>query len=86
MEGLARWGFTGYMNDLAMTATLLTALACGVMAGVFFAFSAFVMRGLGDLPAAQGIAAMRSINRAALRPVFLSALMGTGVACAALAV
>jgi uncharacterized membrane protein len=35
-------------------------------AGVFFAFSSFVMPALGRLPAPQGIAAMQSINRAAV--------------------
>jgi len=40
--------------------TLLSALGCRLVAGVFFAFSAFVMKALGKLPPAQGIAAMRS--------------------------
>jgi uncharacterized membrane protein len=30
--------------------------------GIFFAFSAFVMKALDRLPPAQGIAAMQSIN------------------------
>src|SRR5690606_28980359 len=41
---------------------LLAALGCALMAGLFFAFSVAVMRALGALPAAQGIAAMQSIN------------------------
>ena len=39
-----------------------SALGCGLIAGVFFAFSAFVMKALALLPPAQGIAAMQSIN------------------------
>lgn len=66
--------------------TLGTALACAVVAGVFFAFSAFVMHGLARLPAAQGLVAMQSINVAAVRPVFMVVLFGTALACAALVV
>jgi uncharacterized membrane protein len=46
--------------------TLLAALGCGMTAGVWFAFSAFVMSALDRLPAAQGMAAMQSINVRAL--------------------
>lgn len=74
------------MDGFMLVLTLVTALGCGVIAGVFFAFSAFVMRGLADLPPAQGIAAMQSINRAAITPAFMTALFGTGAACIAVAV
>jgi uncharacterized membrane protein len=56
------------------------------MAGVFFAFSAFVMPALRRLPAAQGIAAMQSINKLAVTPAFMTALFGTALACVGLAV
>jgi uncharacterized membrane protein len=68
------------MNDLVFALTLVTALGCGLNAGVFFAFSTFVMSGLRRLPAAQGIAAMQSINVTAVRPAFMSAFLGTGLA------
>jgi uncharacterized membrane protein len=42
--------------------TVVAALGCGLNAGVFFAFSSFVMAALRRLPPAQGIAAMQSIN------------------------
>jgi uncharacterized membrane protein len=86
MEGLRRVGFTGRMSGFLTAATLVTALGSALVAGIFFAFSAFVMRALGDLPPAQGIAAMQSINRAAVRPPLLIALMGTALACAGLGV
>lgn len=63
-----------------------SALGCGVMAGVFFGFSAFVMNGLSRLRDAEGIGAMQSINVAAVRPAFMSALFGTAAACVALTV
>jgi len=73
------------MNGLLFLLTLLTALGCGMMAGVFFAFSAFVMKALARLPAEQGIAAMQAINVAAVTFAFMAALFGTAVACGALA-
>ena len=61
--------------------TLVTALGCGTIAGVFFAFSTFVMKALARLPADDGIAAMQSINVAVLGSWFLAAFLGTAVAC-----
>jgi uncharacterized membrane protein len=55
------------------------------VAGIFFAFSSFVMKALARIPPAQGIAAMQSINVVVINPVFMAAFLGTGVACAALA-
>lgn len=66
--------------------TLIAALGCGLVAGVLFAFSAFVMHALNRLPSAQGIAAMQSINVSAVRPAFMAGLFGTAAICLALAV
>ena len=74
------------MNGFLFVLTLLAALGCAMMAGVFFAFSAFVMKALARLPAEQGVAAMQAINMAAITPAFMTALFGTAVACGALAV
>lgn len=65
---------------------VLGAVWCGVSSGVFIAFSTFVMRGLGALPAAQGIAAMNAINIAALTPPFMVVFLGAAVLCAVIAV
>jgi uncharacterized membrane protein len=72
-------------DDVELVLTFAAALGCGLVAGVFFAFSTFVMRGLAELPPPQGIAAMQSINRAAPRPAFMIALFGTAVLCAVVA-
>jgi uncharacterized membrane protein len=66
--------------------TLVAALGCGVMAGVFFAFSSFVMRALARLPSAAGIRAMQSINVEAPTPWFMVGLLGTAAVCVAVAV
>ena len=73
------------MNGFLHLATLATALGCGLMAGVWFAFSAFVMDGLERLGPADGIVAMQSINRRAVTPVFMTALFGTAALCVGLA-
>ena len=59
----------------------LLAIACASVSGVFFAFSTFVMRALGALPASAGIRTMQSINVMAVTPVFMTVLFGTAVAC-----
>ncbi len=69
------------LNDWLFTFTLLAALGCGLIAGVFFAFSAFVMKALERLTAAEGITAMQSINLAVVNPLFLSVFLGTAALC-----
>ena len=66
--------------------TLVSALGCGLIAGVFFAFSTFVMKSLVRLPGAQGIAAMQSINIVVINPLFMTAFLGTAATCALLVV
>ena len=65
-------------NKLFLVLTLLSALGCGLIGGVFFAFSTFVMKALAALSPPQGIAAMKSINIAVLNPMFLGVFLGTG--------
>jgi uncharacterized membrane protein len=71
------------MREITMLhlATLVSALGCGLIAGVFFGFSTFVMKALGNLPPPQGIAAMQSINVVVINPWFMTAFLGTGVVC-----
>jgi uncharacterized membrane protein len=62
------------------------ALGCGLVAGVFFAFSTFVMPALARLQPAQGISVMQSINITAINPLFMTALFGTAAICLFLSV
>jgi uncharacterized membrane protein len=64
-----------------MVIHFLAAIGCVVIAGVFFAFSTFVMSALAQLQAREGIAAMQLINLTAINPLFMGALFGTGIAC-----
>src|SRR4051794_30719519 len=74
------------MSPALYALTLAAALGCAMMAGAFYAFSAFVMDGLARLPQAQGIAAMQSINVTAVRPAFMTGFVGTAAVCAVLVV
>ncbi|MEH1937599.1 MAG: anthrone oxygenase family protein [Nostoc sp.] len=60
---------------------LFSALGCGLIAGVFFAFSSFVINALARLQPAQAIAAMQSINITVINPLFMAVFLGTAVAC-----
>ena len=74
------------INGFLFVLTLVTAVACGLVAGFFFAFSTTVMKALTRLPAPQGLAAMQTINVVVINPLVMLALFGTGVACAVLVV
>jgi uncharacterized membrane protein len=62
--------------------SVVASVGCGLIAGVFFAFSTFVMTALRRLPAGQGIAAMQAINVAVVNPAFLAVFLGTAASCA----
>lgn len=61
--------------------TAAATVGSGLLAGVFFAFSAFVMAGLRRLPEPAGATAMRSINVTAQCPPLMIALFGVSVLC-----
>ena len=74
-----------------MTETVTTillwfcALACALLGGLYFAFSAFIMRALEESGPA-GVTAMNAINRVILRSWFMPLFVGTTLASLALAV
>jgi uncharacterized membrane protein len=63
-----------------------SAVGCGLLAGLYFAFSAFIMTALGRIGQAAGIAAMNAINVAIVQSLFLPVFLATTAASAALAV
>ena len=67
-----------------MTALLYTtALGTALVAGIFYAFSTFIMGALGRLEPRAGIAAMQSINIVVINPLFMLAFFGSGILCVA---
>ena len=74
------------LQDFDSCIRWIATLGCGLIAGVFFAFSTFVMKALAKLPAQEGIAAMQSINLYAVKSWFLPAFLGTALACLLVAI
>jgi uncharacterized membrane protein len=63
-----------------------SAIGCGLLAGIYFAFSTFIMTALGRIGQAAGIAAMNAINIEIVRSLFMPVFLGTTLTAAALAV
>ncbi len=74
------------MSILLHTSTFIAAVGSGLVAGIFYAFSTFIMKALGKLPPEKGIAAMQSINVTILNPWFLPLFLGTAAVCALITV
>jgi len=75
------------MNTLIVKVLLwFSALGAGLIAGVFFAFSAFIMKALGRSGQVHGIIAMNSINSTILQSLFMPVFYGTTLTSIALAV
>src|SRR5215471_14135708 len=72
-------------DKLLFALTLFSALGCWLMAGVFFAFSTFVMKALAWIKPEQGIAAMQSIDAAVPSSLFGMTFVGAAATCAVLA-
>ncbi|MGE0239003.1 MAG: DUF1772 domain-containing protein [Parvibaculaceae bacterium] len=72
--------------SLFLILEVLAIVGSGLTAGIFFAFSTFVMAALARLPPEQGIAAMNSINVTVINPWFFTVFFGTPIVCAILAV
>jgi len=74
------------MSTLVTGLLWFSAISCGLLAGLYFAFSTFVMTALGRIDQAAGIAAMNSINKVIVQSLFLPVFLGSTAACALLAV
>jgi uncharacterized membrane protein len=55
------------------------ALSSGLIAGVFFAFSVFIMKAFSHIPNAQSIVAMNSINKIITRSLFMPLFFGSSI-------
>ena len=63
-----------------------SAIGCGLLAGLYFAFSTFIMTALGRIDQGAGIAAMNSINKVIVRSPFLPVFLGSTATCLLLTV
>ncbi len=60
--------------------TLFAAVGSGLIGGLLFAFSNFVMKALGRQPTESGVQSMQAINVDIVNPLFLLAFFGTALA------
>ncbi|MDP8244947.1 MAG: DUF1772 domain-containing protein [Candidatus Hinthialibacter antarcticus] len=63
-------------THLLLIGCSIAALSCGLVAGIFLAFSDFIMRSLDAANPAAGIECMQLINRKVYRSIFMVLLMG----------
>ena len=61
-------------------------VGAGLVTGLLFAFSNFVLRALADLPPDKGMFAMQRINETILSPTFMLLFLGTPILCLIVAV
>jgi uncharacterized membrane protein len=74
------------MRHLVTALLWFSAIGCGLLAGLYFAFSTFIMTALGRIDQAAGISAMNSINVVIVQSVFLPVFMASTLTSLLLAV
>ena len=75
------------MSSILVTILIWTAaLSSGLMAGIYFAFSGFIMRAFDNIGTSHAVAAMNSINEAILRSWFMPLFFGSSIVSALLAI
>lgn len=73
-------------TELLLFALWFNAIGCGLMAGIYFAFSTFIMTAFARIPEPHGISAMQSINRVIQRSLFMPLFFATTLVSIVLAV
>ncbi|HHP7230168.1 MAG TPA: DUF1772 domain-containing protein [Xenococcaceae cyanobacterium] len=68
------------VENLRLPLIFVAAISSALSAGIFFAFSTFVMKALAQQPPAQGIATMQSINVTVINPWFMTAFFSPAIA------
>jgi uncharacterized membrane protein len=76
--------FREVMDNIVFILTLIAALFSGLIGGIFYAFSTFIMKALARIPAGAGLAAMQTINLTVITPWFLAPFLLAAVACLAI--
>ncbi|EJC82367.1 putative integral membrane protein [Rhizobium leguminosarum bv. trifolii WSM2297] len=69
------------MQIVLILSLVAAAIGSGLVAGIFFAFSTFIMTAFSRIPAEQGIAAMNSINVTIVRSPFMALFVPTAILC-----
>ena len=74
------------MRALVTGLLWFSAIGCGLMAGLYFAFSTFIMTALGRIDQAAGIAAMNATNKVIVPSLLLPIFLGSTLTCLVLAI
>lgn len=74
------------IERIASIATTVSAVGCGITAGVLLAFSISVMPALRTQQASTAMASMQQMNHAIVSPVFLAIFLGSAIAATVAAV
>ncbi|MBY3083636.1 DUF1772 domain-containing protein [Rhizobium laguerreae] len=74
------------MQIILIPSLVAAAIGSGLVAGIFFAFSTFIMTAFSRIPTEQGIAAMNSINVTIVRSPFMGLFVPTAILCFVIAV
>ncbi|OHV26890.1 DUF1772 domain-containing protein [Rhizobium sp. RMa-01] len=74
------------MQIVLILSLVAAAIGSGLVAGIFFAFSTFIMTAFSRIPAEQGIAAMNSINVTIVRSPFMALFVPTAILCIVISV
>lgn len=74
------------MNGLTIMLVVASIVGGGLITGLLFAFSNFVMRALAQLPPDKGMFVMQRINETIINPIFFVLFFGTPLLCLGIAV
>ncbi|EJT02903.1 anthrone oxygenase family protein [Rhizobium sp. CCGE 510] len=74
------------MQIVLILSLVVAAIGSGLVAGIFFAFSTFIMTAFARIPAEQGIAAMNAINVTIVRSPFMGLFVPTAILCIVISV
>ena len=74
------------MHTFNIIITVASITGAGLVTGLLFAFSNFVMRVLADLPADKGMLVMQRVNATIINPVFIALFFGTPLLCLIVAI
>ena len=73
------------MQFVLILSLVAAAIGSGLVAGIFFAFSTFIMTAFSRIPVEQAIAAMNSINVTIVRSPFMALFVPTAILCLVIA-
>ncbi|MEC6748581.1 anthrone oxygenase family protein [Marinilactibacillus sp. XAAS-LB27] len=67
------------MDDLVNSLLFFSLIGSGLVAGMFFAFSNFIMKAFSKVSHSNGMTAMQEINKTVLNPWFFLFFLGTAL-------